>query len=173
MVWRAIRSRSATHIIPVSPDAVRLVVAVSSKGTCRLRIRRDWYDVITGTMAPDVIVGLQGNDVIKGLEGNDTICGGRGQDKVYGGFGHDRVFGNNDNDLMQGGYGDDRVGGDGGNDRVAGEWGSDLVYGMAGSDRMYGGGLVSGSKIQPGDQDFCNGGYPWPGDYDRYVNCPH
>jgi hypothetical protein len=53
------------------------------------------------------------------------------------------------------------------------EWGSDFVFGLAGSDRMHGGGFVPGSEIQAGDQDFCDGGYPFPDDLDQYVDCPH
>jgi hypothetical protein len=53
------------------------------------------------------------------------------------------------------------------------EWGSDFVFGLPGSDRMHGGGFVPGSEIQAGDQDFCDGGYPFSGDLDQYVNCPH
>ncbi len=74
---------------------------------------------------------------------------------------------------MQGEQGNDRVAGDDGNDKLAGDWGSDLVFGLAGSDVMYGGGFIPGSKIKKGDQDFCDGGYPFPGDRDQYVNCPH
>jgi Ca2+-binding RTX toxin-like protein len=130
-------------------------------------------DKIMGTMAPDVIVGLAGNDVINGLEGNDVICGGDGKDKVNSGSGNDRVFGNQGNDRIEGGYGDDRVAGDEGNDTLMGDWDSDFVYGLSGSDHMCGGGHVPGSRIQPGDQDVCNGGSPRPGDREEYHDCSH
>ena len=92
---------------------------------------------------------------------------------MYGEAGNDRVFGLKDDDVLQGGQGNDRVAGDEGNDYLAGQLGSDFVFGLAGSDAMYGGGLIPGSGIQAGAQDFCNGGYPFPGDYDQYFDCSH
>jgi Ca2+-binding RTX toxin-like protein len=130
-------------------------------------------DVITGTMARDVIVGLAGNDVITGAQEIDVICGGPGNDKVKAGQGDDRVFGNQGDDRIEGGYGDDRVAGDEGNDTLMGDWDSDFVYGLSGSDHMCGGGHVPGSRIQPGDQDVCNGGSPRPGEREEYHDCSH
>jgi len=91
------------------------------------------------------------------------LIGGGAHDNLSGSEGPDVIKNGNGFDLALGNDGKDRIWGQGGDDDIGGGSGRDTLHGGRGDDSLYGGAfLISGAKVNPGDEadggqgrDYC------------------